>query len=456
MIYLERTITIANSSASIDEPIILYKGDRNVEIQFVLKNSPFRYKSSTNPTYGQLIINRENADSIFSDVSETVKGKILFVITGDMIDELNECGNYDFQIRLFNEDKTSRVTLMPIIAGITIREPICEDDEANKETPYIEAYFDLKTSNKTNYSQLFERYTGETLDVSNLDTSNVTNMSYMFRHCNNLTSLNVSNWDTSNVTNMSHMFSNCYKLIEIIGIENFNTSNVTSFCGGDFGLFSNCESLTQLDLSNWDTSNITDMCYMFRECTNLTQLDVSNFNTSNVTNMNRMFYKCESLTELDISNFDTSNVTSMGAMFYKCQSLIQLDISNWDTSNVTDMSSMFGDCQSLIQLDISNFNTINVTNMGWMFSGCDNLTSLDLSNWDTSNVTNTNGMCQYCTSLTELRLDNCSNNTISKIITSKSFPTNAIDGVTRTIYCKEENAAGLTPPTNWVFSCINN
>ena len=398
MIYLERTITIANSSASIDEPIILYKGDRNVEIQFVLKNSPFRYKSSTNPTYGQLIINRENADSIFSDVSETVKGKILFVITGDMIDELNECGNYDFQIRLFNEDKTSRVTLMPIIAGIIIREPICEDDEANKETPYLEAYFDLNV-NKTEYNRLFYSYQGETLDVSDLDTSNVTNMSQMFFECRKLTQLDVSNFDTSNVTIMS-------------------------------GIFSSCNSLTQLDVSNFDTSN--------------------------VTTMGAVFQNCKKLTSLDVSNFDTSNVTNMGYMFQGCNSLISLDLSNFDTSKVTDMGSMFSSCNSLTQLDLSNFDTSNVTNMGSMFAYCSSLTSLDLSNFNTSNVTNMSSMFNYCISLHTLRLDNCSNDTISKIINSVLFPTDAIKGVTRTIYCKEENAAGLVAPTNWVFSFINN
>ena len=64
-------------------------------------------------------------------------------------------------------------------------------------------------------------------------------------------------------------------------------------------------------------------------------------------------------------------------------------------------------------------------------------------------------MFSGCTSLHTLRLDNCSNDTISKIIASGGFPTNAIEGVTRTIYCKEENAAGLTAPTNWVFSYVD-
>lgn len=129
MIYIERVVTIKNNEALIDEQIILYKGDRNVEVQFTLKNNPFKDKNRVNITYGQLIINRDNASSIFSDISETINGKVLFVITGDMIDELNECGDYDFQIRLFNEDKSSRATLMPVIDGITIREPLCEEED---------------------------------------------------------------------------------------------------------------------------------------------------------------------------------------------------------------------------------------------------------------------------------------------------------------------------------------
>ena len=125
-----------------------------------------------------------------------------------------------------------------------------------------------------------------------------------------------------------------------------------------------------------------------------------------------------------------------------------------NTSNVTSMYQMFYGCNLLTQLNVSNFNTSEVINMQNMFAYCYKLTSLDLSNFDTSNVTYIDSMLEGCNSLHTLRLDNCSNDTISKIITSVGFPTNAIDGVTRTIYCKEENAAGLTPPTNWVFSYV--
>lgn len=148
MIYIERTINISDNSASIEEPVILYKGDRNIEVQFIINNSPFKYKSGIDLTYGQLVIKRPNTDPIFSDVAKLSSGKVLFTITGDMIDELAELGNYDFQVRLLNSDKTSRATLPPVYAGILIKEPVCEEDGVNYAS--------------VNYTKAA---TGETLDV---------------------------------------------------------------------------------------------------------------------------------------------------------------------------------------------------------------------------------------------------------------------------------------------------
>lgn len=132
MIYLERVITIDKGNASIDEQIVLYKGDKNVEIKFSIKNNPFKHQSGT-LSHGQLVINRE-AGPIFSEVAQIINNKVIFVVTGDMIDEAGECGDYDFQIRLFNEDKTSRASLPPIEAGILIEKPICEEEGVNAAT----------------------------------------------------------------------------------------------------------------------------------------------------------------------------------------------------------------------------------------------------------------------------------------------------------------------------------
>ena len=128
------------------------------------------------------------------------------------------------------------------------------------------------------------------------------------------------------------------------------------------------ESLKSIEgFEHLNTSQVTKMSVMFSGCESLTALDLSNFDTSKVEKMDGMFSGCKSLTSLDLSNFDTSKVTTMGGMFSGCGSLTALDLSNFDTSKVEDMSKMFWGCESLTALDLSNFDTAKVTSMNMMF-----------------------------------------------------------------------------------------
>ena len=102
---------------------------------------------------------------------------------------------------------------------------------------------------------------------------------------------------------------------------------------------------------------------------------------------NSMFMGLDNIIEVDLSNFDSSKVTDMNKMFYNCTNIQIIKMNNIDTSSVTDMSFMFYNCQSLISLDISNLNTISVNTLLSMFSNCISIKSLDLSSFDTSKVT---------------------------------------------------------------------
>ena len=234
--------------------------------------------------------------------------------------------------------------------------------------------------------------------LANLNTENVTDMKYMFYNCN-LEEIDLSKFNTGKVTDMTGMFSNCSKLTSL-DVSGFNTENVTSM--GDyssknhFGMFSGCSSLTSLDLSKFKTDQVNDMSYMFYGCSGLTSLDVSSFNTQNVTSMNYMFHGCGSLTSLDLSNFETKNVTRMYGMFYSCSKLTSLDLSRFNTEKVTNMGSMFAYCRSLTSLDLSSFDTKNVADMSEMFNGCSGLTSLDLSSFNTEIVQDMGSMFYNC------------------------------------------------------------
>ena len=163
--------------------------------------------------------------------------------------------------------------------------------------------------------------------------------------------------------------------------------------------FNDYSALATLDLTNFDTSNVTNMSGMFSGCAALTTLDLSNFNTANVTDFNNMFYGCSSLTSLDLSNFNTANATSFASMFCECYALTTLDLSNFDTANATSFASMFYNCNMLASLDVSNFDTANATSFEYMFFGCNALTTLDLSNFDTANATSFECMFAYNASL---------------------------------------------------------
>ena len=132
-------------------------------------------------------------------------------------------------------------------------------------------------------------------------------------------------------------------MTSIEGLENLNTANVTNMSY----MFNNCQALTSLDLSHFNTANVTDMRTMFQGCESLTHLDVSHFNTENVTDMSAMFSICYTLSSLDLSSFNTTNVTNMSYMFQSCAAFTSLDVSNFDISNVEYMSGMFSQCDNV-------------------------------------------------------------------------------------------------------------
>ena len=235
----------------------------------------------------------------------------------------------------------------------------------------------------------------------NTDSGGMFHLGFGEQRTRNILDLDLFNFDTSNVTNMSYMFSDMPKLTSL-NLSNFDTSKVTNMNN----MFDRMTSLTTLNLSSFDTSQVTDMSYMFSDMPKLTSLNLSNFDTSKVTDMHYMFCSMSSLTTLNLSNFDTSKVTDMNTMFYGMSKLTTLDLSSFDTSWVRNMYQMFCGMSSLTSLNLSSFDTSQVTNMKSMFYYASNLTTLNLSNFDTSKVTNMNTMFAGMTSLTSLNLSN--------------------------------------------------
>lgn len=156
-------------------------------------------------------------------------------------------------------------------------------------------------------------------------------------------------------------------------------------------------------IGNMFSGEISNTSYLFYNGARLTILYDLLSICKNVTTTLSMFDTCRNLTTLDLSNFDTSSVTDMRNMFSTCNDLKTLDLSNFDTSNVTDMYGMFKYCSDLTSLDLNNFNTSNVKGMAYMFNGCTNLVDLNISSFDMGKVEAATGFFQYTRNIVNLR-----------------------------------------------------
>lgn len=298
----------------------------------------------------------------------------------------------------------------------------------------------LDTSRDTNMNKMFSYCKGLTkLDVSGLDTSQVTDMDSMFAVCINLTNIPVSNFNTSKVKDMHSMFDSCFKL-QSLDLSMFDTSNVTDFgymFSGDkvmstlhltdnfvtekakdiSGIFNDCEKLSNINVSNWNVSNVTSTEKAFANNFLLKSLDLSNWDMSNCENSQMMFYSDTALTSIgNTSNWNVSKITTTHSMFEGCSKLQSLNTSKWVFSNLTNADSMFSNCQVLTKLDTSNWGMGKVIYFGFLFNNCYALTSLDVSKWDTSNANNINAMFNECVNLTNIDVSNWKTSNVTQAV----------------------------------------
>ena len=297
--------------------------------------------------------------------------------------------------------KRSTVAPANSVSTINIEDPDLSDYEikswynAADQTVYYYAPVSTTYLNP-NAQRMFQWFTKiESLDFSNIDTSEAKTMHAMFYWMQNLKTINFANFNTSEVTDMTAMFGDTFSLTEL-NLSNFDTSKVTGMSYMFHGT-----NVQKLDLSSFNTSNVANMYSMFEAASRLNEINFGdNFNTEKVTNMGRMFTNTPVLVGLNLSKFNTKNVTNMAHMFGGMSAIENLSLTSFDTSNVTTMNGMFSSMPSLKILDISTFNTQNVTDMGYIFAinnyESDNLTTIYASDrFTTNNVVASQGIFNY-------------------------------------------------------------
>lgn len=275
----------------------------------------------------------------------------------------------------------------------------------NVKIKTLKAMFGSYFNPENYYDDYLSSFTDiEYVNLTGLDTSECTDMSYMFSECLSLAKIDFGNIDTSKVTNMYKTFSDCHSLTEI---ENFNidTSNVENMRGTFFKCLKlkklNYESLNSkvvndlsysfyrvgledIDLTNLDTRNVTDFKYMFANCSNTKSINISNFNTEKVVDMSYMFYNCKKIKNIDLSSFNTKRVKRITHMFDGMESLEIIDLSNFsvegisnDVNDLKDFDYLFNNCKKLKAIDISNF-VAKEASISYMFSNCYDLEIINM------------------------------------------------------------------------------
>ena len=246
-----------------------------------------------------------------------------------------------------------------------------------------------------NMSRAFQDFTNlKKISGNALDTSEVTNMAYIFYQNTNLTDISaLANWDISNVNDLTGLFYRNSNLLDITPLKDWNLSNVNSLSG----MFKECSNLIDITpLTNWNVSHITNMneIFYYTKLSDLTPL--ANWNLSKVIYINSMFESTLISDLTPISKWNVSKVITMNSLFKSCKNLVDLTpLSNWNVSNVTEMSSVFQYTSLYNLMPLSNWDVSHATNMNSMFNNTKINDLTPLKDWDISNVTSMNSMFSY-------------------------------------------------------------
>lgn len=226
------------------------------------------------------------------------------------------------------------------------------------------------------------------IDASNLNTELATDINHMFAQCLTATSIDVTGFDVDKVANFTSVFLDCQS-VESLDVSDFVTSSGVYFTK----MFDNCYTTAYIEgVEDFDLSNAVSLRLMFSECQEVTTLDLSTWETGNVTDFYGTFSGMQSLQfNSTIGNLDVSAGKNLSGMFQYCYAFVDIAFGKgFDTSAAEDMSAMFHHCINMETLDLSYFNTRNVDNFVMythedgevgsrpMFAKCQNLEVITL------------------------------------------------------------------------------
>lgn len=277
--------------------------------------------------------------------------------------------------------------------GSSVIAYLVEDDKQGFDM-YVSAEGGVKAP--SDIRALFAQYNSDTSTLGTGWNANLTKIDF------------AGNFDTSETTTMDALFYGCTGLTTVLGMEQFNTQNVTNISR----LFTNCSAIDNIDLSAWDTSNVTTISRLFQGCTSLSnvRLNWSETNTKNFSDISYAFYNCKnliSLADTGIESWVLPNVTEGSAVFYNCTQLQSANLERWNPTKIVNLPWLFYGCENLQEFSLDGWRVPSLLSLQQAFSSCTKLEVIDLSSWtEIHSLNSLYGTFSGCTNVKEIRIPN--------------------------------------------------
>lgn len=262
-----------------------------------------------------------------------------------------------------------------------------------------------KPNNKEELVEIIhKKFKKNDFDLTDIDVSNITNFSTLFKKARfdylntPITYIDVSGWNTSNVTTMMEMFSGLNDLQEIIGLDTWDVSKVENF----HSVFAFCSNLKELNLTGWDISSGGTFRDMFNNCYALEKIiGIENFKFGpNVSMISYMFSGCENLKTIDLSKWDVKNVKWFSGLFFR-SGIEHIDLRDWETTKLYSAVAMFQECENLKScLGLETWDLSECVDLNHMFCKCYKLETIgNCKELNLTRVLSTENMFENCENL---------------------------------------------------------
>ena len=306
--------------------------------------------------------------------------------------------------------------------------------------------------NANDMSNMFSMMHNTTVNMTTLNTINITNMAYMFNYIERYCNIYTNNLDTRNVTNMSYMFAHFAISSNFYGTIGLNTTNVIDM-SYMFHYDNHMLLMQNMDLANFDVSNVVNMSSMFDHA--FVSGNLSNWRVNNVVNMYSLFNQANFSNVLGFNSWNICNVNNTSYMFYNVTTNYNLlkQIQKWNFNNLSQAVGMFQAVNTVLENNtidlrsslknvfkianthgmfalIPTVNTVNLSGLqvnnciasNW-FNGCKNLKDADLSNMTIGSNANLRGMFNNCVNLNSV---NFANINITSTVTNQMVDVNVV------------------------------